>query len=183
MKKLFIIITIAILFASCKSISMNVAVPDQFAANATQMKVSGLNGWKIKPKLTFGNYQTSKIKKGWVVTTGGSDRNRGFAIEERVMRLFKMSRENIATDSKNKYKYTIQDGNLVAEVYCLENASREEITTKTPLGDFSTTKNFQYSFSAAILPQTIKDEPCSWCFTITTTAEKIPRVNSGIVRM
>src|SRR5256885_4807581 len=117
MKQLLGIIAIATLYASCKSISMNVAVPDQFAANATQMKVSGLNGWKIK-HLTFGNYQTSKVKTGWVVTSGNHDRNSGITKEERLLKVFNMSRDNFTQNTKNKYQYTIQDGDLVAEVYC-----------------------------------------------------------------
>jgi hypothetical protein len=138
---------------------MNVAVPDRFAANATQLKVSGLDGWKRKPKLSFGDYQTTKLKTGWVVSSGGPDRNSRITAEERLLKVFKISRENLTTNTKNKYQYTINDGNLVAEVYCLEKTTREDITTKTRLGEFSKTKNIQYSFSAAILPQTIKDEP------------------------
>jgi hypothetical protein len=164
MKKLLVVIIIATLYASCKSASMSVAVPDRFAANATQMKVSGLNGTKRKPKLTFGNYQTTKLKTGWVKSSGGPDRNSGITSAERLLKVFKLSRENLTTNSKNQYQYTINDGNLVAEVYCLEKTSREDITTKTRLGEFSKTKNIQYSFSAAILPQTLKDEPWQLVF-------------------
>jgi hypothetical protein len=159
MKHLLVVLIIGTLYTACKSISMNVAVPDKFSANATQMKVSGLGRGKRRPRLSFGIYQTSKVKAGWIKSSGGVDRNSGFAIEERVMRIFKMSRENMTSNTRNKYQYTIQDGNLVAEVYCLERSSKEMITTKTPLGDFGETKNFYYSFSAAIVPQTIKDEP------------------------
>jgi hypothetical protein len=158
MKHLLVIIAITTLYVSCKSVSINVAVPDRFAANATQMKVSGLNGWHMKPQLTFGNYQTSKVKTGWVFSSGNNDRNSGITTEERLLKVFNMSRENSTQNTKNKYRYTIQDGNLVAEVYCIEKTSKEEVTTETPLGDFSKTKNYQYSFSAVILPQTTKDE-------------------------
>jgi hypothetical protein len=164
MNKFFVIIAIATLYASCKSAKLNVAVPDQFAANATQMKVSGLNGWKMRPTITFGNYQTSKVRSGWVFTAGGPDRNSGITTEERLMKVFKMSHENVTVNSRNKYQYTIQDGDLVAEVYCMEKTSKEEITTETPFGSFGKTKNFQYSFTAAILPLTVKDEPWQLVF-------------------
>lgn len=164
MNRFLVIITIATWYVSCKSARINVAVPDQFAANATQMKVSGLNGWKMRPQLTFGNYQTSKVKAGWVVTSGGNDRNSGITTEERLLKVFKMPRENITRNSKNKYQYTIQDGDLMAEVYCIEKTAIEEVRTATPLGEFGKTKNYQYSFSAAILPQTVKDEPWQLVF-------------------
>jgi hypothetical protein len=164
MKKILVIITIAALYASCKSAKINVAVPDQFAANATQMKVSGLNGWKMKPQLTFGNYQTSKVKAGWVVSSGGNDRNSGITTEERLLKVFKMPRETITQNSRNKYQYTIQDGDLMAEVYCIEKTTKETVNTETPLGQFGKTKNYQYSFSAAIIPQTIQDEPWQLVF-------------------
>lgn len=163
MKNILFIIIIADLFASCKGPGLSIAVPDRFAANATQMKVSGLNG-KRKPQLTFGNYQTTKLKTGWIVSKGGNDRNSGITTEERLLKVFKLSRETLTSSSKNKYQYTIQDGNLMAEVYCLEKTTREDITTKTRLGEFSETKNIQYSFSAAIIPQTIKDEPWQLVF-------------------
>ncbi|MBN9299689.1 MAG: hypothetical protein J0I41_21990 [Filimonas sp.] len=158
MKYIPVIIVAAIGIVSCKTTSINVAVPDQFASKATQMKVSGLNGWQFKPQINFGNYQTSKVKTGWIVSSGGNDRNSGITNEERLLKVFNMSHDNITTNSKNKFQYSIQDGNLMADIYCLEKASKEEVTTKTPLGEFSKTKNFQYSFSAAILPQTVKDE-------------------------
>lgn len=164
MKNILVIIIIATLFASCKTASLSVTVPDRFAANATQMKVSGLNGGKRRPQLSFGNYQTTKLKTGWIVSKGGPDRNSGITTEERLLKVFKMHRENLTSNTKTKYQYSIQDGNLMAEVYCLEKTIREDISTKTKLGEFSEVKNIQYSFSAAILPQTIKDEPWQLVF-------------------
>jgi hypothetical protein len=154
MKRLLIF---TLFLASCKTFNFSVAVPDKFAANATQMKVAGLNGWPTK-HLTFGNYRTSRVRSGWLLTSGTADRSSGVTQEERLLKVFKMSHENITRQSKNKYHYTIQDGDLLADVYCLEKSSKEVITSSTPLGDFSKLNNYQYSFSAAILPQTIKDE-------------------------
>ena len=164
MKKLVVIITIATLYTSCKSISMNVGIPDKFAANATQMKISGLHGWRIKRHLAFGNYQVSNVKTGWVYTTGTHDRNSGITTEERLLKVFNMSRDNATQNTRNKYQYTIQDGDGIAEVYCMEKTTKETMSTETPYGTFGKTKNYQYSFSAAILPQTIKDEPWQMVF-------------------
>ena len=164
MKKILVIVILATLYASCKSISMNVGIPEKFAANATQMKVPGLHGWRTKRNLAFGNYQVLNVKTGWVYTSGGHDRNSGITTEERLLKVFNMSRDNLTEHTKNKYQYTIQDGDGVAEVYCMEKTTLESVTMEIPGGSFSKTKNFQYPFSAAILPQTIKDEPWQLVF-------------------
>lgn len=100
MNKLLPVIITALLYTSCKGISMNIAVPDKFAENATQMKVSGLTGRK-KQQLAFGNYQTSKAKAGWFSATG-HDRKSHITTEERLLRVFNVSRDNLTTNSKNK---------------------------------------------------------------------------------
>jgi len=172
MRKLVVIITIAALYASCKTISMNVGIPDKFAANATQMKITGLHGMRIKRHLAFGNYQVSNVKNGWVYTTGTHDRNSGITTEERLLKVFKLSHENATQNTRNKYQYTIQDGDGMAEVYCMEKTTKEAVSSETPLGTFSKTKNYQYSFSAAILPQTIKDEPWQLVFYSSYDSKK-----------
>lgn len=138
---------------------MNVAVPDKFANNATQMKVSGITKNKRKSQLKFGTYQTTKVKSGWIKSSAVYDRNSGITKEERIFKVFNIKQDNITENSRNKYQYTVNDGNLVADVYCQEKTTREDVQTNSRvLGRFSTTKNIQYSFSAAILPQSIKDE-------------------------
>src|SRR6185503_11936976 len=115
-------------------------------------------------QLSFGNYHTSKAKAGWTASSGNGNRNSNITTEERLLKAFNISRDNISENIRNKYQFTIHDGELVAEVYCLEKISKEGVAAYSRLGSFSSTKNFQYSFSAAILPQTIKDEPWQLVF-------------------
>ncbi|NCU04582.1 MAG: hypothetical protein GXC73_11400, partial [Chitinophagaceae bacterium] len=42
-----------------------VSVPAGFSSQATNMKVKGLNGWMINQRLTFGEFTTSAVKRGW----------------------------------------------------------------------------------------------------------------------
>ena len=42
-----------------------VSVPSGFSAQATKMPVKGLNGWMVNQRLSFGNFSTSAIKRGW----------------------------------------------------------------------------------------------------------------------
>lgn len=152
-KNLFIIIIIGAL-VSCTSVKL--AVPSQFTGAATQMPVKGLSGWMINQQLTFGNYKTSIIKKGWTTTGSTSDRTSNITTDQRLLNIFNVENETNTVSQKSKYHFTLNDGNLSTEIYCIEKKSAEEFVVKTGiLGDFSKTKNSQYSFSAAILPQTV----------------------------
>ncbi len=138
-------------------------MPTQFSEGATQMPVKGLDGWMINQKLTFGNYGTSKVKKGWNVTSTTADKTSSVGTEERLLKVFKINQQNNTVNQRNKYQYSIGDGKLSADIFCMEKMTSEELVVKTNnriLGDFTKLKNSQYSFSAAILPQTLtSDEP------------------------
>lgn len=168
MKKYIYIPLIAIVFISCSTAKL--AVPEKFTAVAEKMPIKGVNSWVFNQKLSFGKYQTSKVKRGWTSTS----EDRYYSIEQRLMKVFAVDNFNSVTQQKNKYRYTIQDGTSEAQVYCLEKMTREQITIKTNtklLGDLSRTNNSQYCFSAAILP--MKDtsvEP--WQLVIYNTYDR-----------
>jgi hypothetical protein len=161
MRTLLISIVSLVSIASCTSIQL--AVPDQFSSQATKLPVKGLNGWQINQKLSFGQYQTSKVKRGWNITTTRPDRNSGITTEERILKVFNIDKSHTTSNQKNKFQYTVQDGNLITEIFAQEKMTREEVVVKSNvkwIGDTYSTKNYQYSFSAAILPQTAtEDEP------------------------
>ncbi|RXK86897.1 hypothetical protein [Filimonas effusa] len=145
--------------SSCTTVKL--AVPEQFSAQATSMHVKGLNGWMLKQKLSFGNYQTSPVKRGWNTIASGPDRPSSVNTEDRLLKVFNVDKSNITVNQKNKYQFSVYDGNQVAEIFCLEKLTREELVIKTNnrwLGDWYDTKNYQYSFSAAILPMKVKDD-------------------------
>jgi hypothetical protein len=157
--KFYIVAAMAMCTISCTSIRL--AVPDQFSTQATMMEVKGLNSFTGRKSISFGDYRTSKIKRGWHVTSSRPDRNSGITTEERVMKIFGVQNAHSTSKERTKYRYTIQDGNLTAEVYCLEKMVKENWEVKTNvrwLGDISETKNYQYSFSAVVLPLTMKDD-------------------------
>jgi len=161
MKPIASIVIVIATAASCTTIKM--AVPEQFSRNATQMPVKGLSGWAIHQRASFGNYATSTIKKGWNTTSSTIDRSSGVNTEERLLKVFNINQENNTVNQKNKYQFSINDGNITADIFCMEKSTREELVVKTNsqiLGDIGRLRNSQYSFSAAILPQTVKnDEP------------------------
>lgn len=141
-------------FTACSTVKLG--VPEQFSSQATEMHVKGLNGFTINQKLTFGDYTTSNIKNGWVRTQEKNDRVSDVSTEDRLLKVFNIDNINKTTTSTTKYQYSLYDiDGLEAQVFCIERKSAEEQDIKTQikwLTDISSTKNYQYSFSAAILP-------------------------------
>lgn len=161
-KQVYIPALLAMLLTGTRSCTtIKLAVPEQFSSQSTSMHVKGLSGWMINQKLSFGNYHTSAIKRGWNVSSAQTDRPSGVTTEDRLLKVFNVEKSNMTVNQKNKYQFTVQDGNQVAEIFCLEKLTKEQLVVKTNnrwLGDTYQTNNYQYSFSAAILPQKVKDD-------------------------
>jgi hypothetical protein len=148
----------AVLFTSCTSVK--VAVPDQFGSGATKMPVKGLNGWMINQQLTFGNYQTSKIKRGWDFTSAVQWTKMRISPEEMILRVFNIETDRRNLTQRNKFQYTLHDGTLAAEVYATEKFKESQLVYKSNnphIGSASATKGYEYAFTAAILPLAEKD--------------------------
>jgi hypothetical protein len=148
----------ALLFIGCSTAKL--AVPTQFSAVATKMHVKGVNAWIINQKLSFGNYATSKVKRGWNTTTT-RECNSCKTAEERLANFFNINTAHVISSQKDRYQYTISDGKATAEVFCIEKMRREDLEIKTNnkwLGNFGQTQNTQYSFSAAILAGGAKED-------------------------
>ncbi len=172
MKRAFyFLLTALVILTSCSTPKL--AIPEQFSSVSERMHIKGLNGWMINQKLTFGTYKTSKVKRGWNTKTTRQDKNSDITSEERIMKLFNVTNTNTTSNQKQKYQYSIEDGKQVAEVFCSERMTSEELqvfTNNRWLGDFSQTKNYQYSFTAAILPMSVKEEP--WQLVVYNNYDK-----------
>jgi hypothetical protein len=53
----------AYIFSSCTATKL--AVPEKFSDQAMKMHVKGINGWQVNQQLSYGNYTTSSIRRGW----------------------------------------------------------------------------------------------------------------------
>jgi hypothetical protein len=152
-----IFIAAAIFFHSCASTKM--AVPSSFKTNATEMHVKGLNGWMINQTLQFGNYKTSRIKRGWDFAGGTQYTKFNLRPEEMILRVFNIETDNKTIKQKNKFQYTIEGDNLIAEVYATESFNESQLVYKSNnpfIGDITKTRRYEYAFTAAILPLTAK---------------------------
>ncbi|MBD0296778.1 MAG: hypothetical protein ICV84_16540 [Flavisolibacter sp.] len=144
---------LVIVFSSCTTAKLS--VPQEFSSQATRMPVKGLNGWMINQQLSFGNYQTSKIKRGWDFSSSIQYTKFRTSPEEQILRVFNIDTNKKSLLQKNKFHYSIEDGNLIAEIYATEKFTEKQLVYKSNnpwLGDASKTKKYEYAFTAAILP-------------------------------
>ncbi|MCU7552343.1 hypothetical protein OCK74_24705 [Chitinophagaceae bacterium LB-8] len=150
---------VLIMLVSCTAVKLS--VPSQFSSQATKMPVKGINGWKVNQQLSFGNYQTSKIKRGWDFTSSLQYTKFRIRPEEALLKVFDINTDNNINTQRSRFQYTIEDGNLVAEVYATEKFKEKQLVYKSNnpwIGDASKTKQYEYAFTAAIVPLTIKNE-------------------------
>ncbi len=158
-----IVIVALIALSSCTA--AKVSVPPQLSNQSTKMQVKGINGWQINQKLTFGNYRTSTIKRGWDFSGGLQYTKFRLKPEEQLLKVFNIDTDKKSLIEKNKFQYTIEDGNLVAEIFANERFTEKQLVYKSNnpyIGNASKTQKYEYAFSAAILPLTAQNnEPWS----------------------
>ena len=149
----------AVALASCTSVK--VAVPEQFSKGATKMPVKGLNGWMVNQQLSFGGYQTSRIKRGWDFQSSVQWTKFRVSPEEMILKVFDIDTDRRNLAQRNKFQYTIQEGDNMAEIYATEKFKEQQLVYKSNnpyIGQVSATRNYEYAFTAAILPLTGADK-------------------------
>lgn len=174
--KIFIstIFIVSILWGCIPQRQMNVAIPAQFKASAQKIHYEGLrNEWRKRP-LHFGEYSTSKIKRGWKITYSKYDRNNQASSLERVLKAFNIDRANFTETEKDRFHFTIKDKDNIVDVFTKEERV-SEITKigkiSNRLGQIDDQKSFQYSFSGAIIPQSITNKN-PWKLFLSSQYEK-----------
>ena len=160
MKKLFFIAS-SLVFQLVSCTSVKVAVPEKFSNQATKMPVKGLNGWMISQKLSFGPFETSKIKRGWDFTASVQYTKFRLSPEEYLLRVFDIHTDKGTNYQRNRFQYTITEGNLEAEIYATEKFQEKQLVYKSNnpyIGGASKTDRYEYSFAAAVVPLSAKGE-------------------------
>lgn len=146
-------------FISCTAAKL--PVPSQFSSQATKMPVKGINGWQVNQKLQFGNYTTSKIKRGWDFSSSLQYTKFRIRPEEALLKVLDINTDNNTNTQRNKFQYTIEDGKLVAEIYATEKFTEKQLVYKSNnpwIGNASKTNKYEYAFTAAIVPLSAKTE-------------------------
>lgn len=149
LKYLFIIV----LFSSCTA--AKIAVPTQFSSQATEYPVKGLQGWQINQKLSFGQFNTSKIRRGWDFNSSVRYTKFNMRPEEAILRVLDISTDRNTNTQRNKFQYTLESGNLMTEIFATEKFKENQLVYKSNnpwIGNASKTNRYEYAFTAAILP-------------------------------
>jgi hypothetical protein len=123
--------------------------------------VQGLNGWMINQKLSFGAYKTSSIKRGWDFSSSLQYTKFGLRPEETLLKVFDIDTDKRNLSQKNKFHYTLENGNGITEIYATEKFSEKQLVYKSNnpyIGNASKTMRYDYAFTAAIVPLTTKSE-------------------------
>jgi hypothetical protein len=152
-----------IALSSCTAAKLS--VPANFSSQATKIPVKGLNGWMINQKLTFGSYQTSSIKRGWDFSSSLQYTKFGIRPEEALLKVFDIDTDKRNLAQRNKFHYTLENGSDITEIYATEKFTEKQLVYKSNnpyIGNASKTYRYDYAFTAAIVPLTIKNaEPWS----------------------
>ena len=139
-------------FTSCRSARPVMAIPDQFAKEATKLSIPENNTGR--KSLQLGDYTTSRVKRGWNLTSSQFDWDQHVTMEDRVLRLMGIRKEHFTTKEKDKFQFSIQHQRSLAEVYALERkvtASTRWKTYNKWLSEYTSLNNAEYLFSAAII--------------------------------
>jgi hypothetical protein len=156
-QKLFVVSLIFLI--SCTTAKLS--VPPSFSEKATKMPVKGINGWQVNQKLNFGDYATSKIKRGWDFSSSVSHTKFRISPEEALLKVFDIDIDKNTNTQKNKFQYNIGDGTQITEVYATEKFKEKQLVYKSNnpwIGNASKTNRYEYAFAAAIIPLTLKDK-------------------------
>jgi hypothetical protein len=161
--KYLLIALFPVVLLSCTT--AHLSVPADFRSQSARMSVKGLNGWQINQRLSFGNYTTSPIKRGWDFTASLQYTKFRISPEEAILRVFDIRTEKGTNWQRNKFQYTIEGGGLITEIYATEKFKEKQLVYKSNnpwIGNASKTHRYEYAFTAAVVPLTLADtEPWS----------------------
>ena len=155
-QKLFVVFLIFLI--SCTTAKLS--VPSSFSEKATKMPVKGMNGWQVNQKLSFGDYTTSRIKRGWDFSSSVSHTKFRINPEEALLKVFNIDIDKNTNSQKNKFQYDLEDGTQITEIYATEKFKEKQLVYKSNnpwIGNASKTNKYEYAFAAAIVPLTLKD--------------------------
>lgn len=134
--------------ASCSS-SLKLAVPTVFKEQATMFHVSGSRG----NKMSFGNYKSSKIKRGMHLTYPGW--GRGFFLENLLFNQIGFQKTEHVQKEKAQFRYALSDGKNTTEIFGKEREITRSLeysllNKNSILNSFERIQDHQYIFSAII---------------------------------
>ena len=147
------IMPMVILSVACTT--AKVPVSSEFSSNASRLPVKGLNGWQENQKLEFGSFVTSKIRRGWDFSSSLQYTKFRISPEEAILRVFDISTDKYSGKEKRNLQYSVYDNELGTDIYATEKFNEKQLVYKSNnpwIGDASKTRQYEYAFTAAIVP-------------------------------
>jgi hypothetical protein len=182
MKNIALLLFFVTLLLSCHT-TTRLAIPTVFKEQASMLHVSGSRG----NKMSFGNYSSSKIKRGMHVSYPGW--GRGFILENILWNQIGLQKKEHVQKEKAKFRYTLSDGKNNVEIFGKEN---ELIRTqeykvsgnRSIFNGLEIVKEHQYIFAALISTDITKDEK-SWDLVMSNVYDQknnTPKDLPGMIR-
>jgi hypothetical protein len=177
--RVIVIICCVVLFLSCSSSSrttmtmtMKLEIPHVFKEQATMAHVNGAK----KNKMSFDQYNSSKIKRGRHVTYPGW--GRGFILENlfwEVMNINLKKSESVVNE-KAKFRFSLSDSSSQAEIFAKETEITRRLKYRSEnsnsiLNIYERVQHYEYIFSAAISTETSNGKK-TWELLMTNIYDK-----------
>jgi hypothetical protein len=142
-----------------------------------------MNGWMVNQKLSFANYQTSKVKRGWDFTASLQYTKFTINPAEILAKVFL----DVDTDKRKNYQrhrfqYVVSDGQLETEIYATERFEERQLVYKSNnpyIGTVSKTNKYEYAFTAALLPLNLSDK-APWQLVLINRYDVVNDQNRGV---
>lgn len=133
------------------------AVPDQFSSLATFYPVKGAKVWSINQHLRFGNYATSRIKRGWNLSSSIRYNNLWTSPQEVLLNIFDIETTKERNNEKGRFRYTLKNEHASAEIFGTEVLNSRNMVFNSSglwkwMGETSLLTDYKYAFTAAIIP-------------------------------
>lgn len=120
MRIILIRVVVISLLASCAP--MKLQVPERFAEQATRLHVKGLKS----RNLSFENYTSSNVKRGWNPGRSKDDITASAPQEEDVEKRLALNKPGMRDKTGNKFHFTLNDGKISTVVFFKEAAIRKQ---------------------------------------------------------
>lgn len=103
---------------------MKMSLSDDLKQDVVEYEVKGRQGIRIKQKLSFGDYSTTKVKRSWTRTFSGTD-GVGLGGNREGDWLYMISMEH--TDKKQTLNFSLQQGTNTSEVYTVNRFNAHDL--------------------------------------------------------
>lgn len=158
------------LTVSCSTTKL--AVPEQFSSQSTRFPVKGVQGWMVNQHLRFGDYSTSRIKRGWNISSSVRYNNNWTPPEEVLRNIFAVEMMQEHNKEKNRFRYTLTNPYNSAEIFGTEVFNKHDLVFSNSRilkwGEYTTTIDFKYAFTAAIIPNDTGKLGGMWSLLMTS---------------